>query len=480
PVVVALYVKLFQEDKSDGTPEKGWVLGSAVVILPFINILFFHHCWIGRHKDSKHHPGNLLKLNHASLAKTNSGQIVNLLSNDVQRLEEVALYLPYIYLTPMVFVGAVFILYGAIGISCVPGLAVMVLESLPLQGILSRIQGKLRLKVANLTDRRIRLINEVITGIKIIKMYAWEIPFQNVIKLSRRLEMNSHHKILLHKGLFSGTSVTHVLLGKQLTADIVFCLAQLFNILQNYMCYSFPLALASYAEANASISRIQEFLLLQEKATVENTNILPDIPCGSIRLSNVTAKWSPHEVVLRDISLEVRPGMLVCILGGVGSGKSSFLQMLLNEMAIFSGKLKSSGKMSYASQEPWLFVSSIKQNILFGQEYIENKYKDIVRVCALEEDLQQFPFGDKTIVGDRVDTGVSKHLFDECILKYLKNKTRILITHHVHLSRYADITVVLDKGKITHVMTKEVILDDLEIITYSEGSNDRVHSTVKE
>jgi len=59
------------------------------------------------------------------------------------------------------------------------------------------------------------------------------------------------------------------------------------------------------------------------------------------------------------------------------------------------------GSVSYAAQEPWLFAGSVWQNIVFGQPWDPKRYKDVVRVCALETDFIQFPYGDKTVVGER-------------------------------------------------------------------------------
>lgn len=136
-----------------------------------------------------------------------------------------------------------------------------------------------------------------------------------------------------------------------------------------------------------------------------------------------------------------------------------------------------SGEVSYASQEPWLFVSSIRNNILFGLPYAKYKYKNTLKVCALERDLQLLPNSDRTLVGERgvslsggqrarinlaravyrqadiylfddplsaVDTHVGKHLFEECILRHLRDKTRILVTHQLQFLKHADQIVIMN------------------------------------
>lgn len=153
------------------------------------------------------------------------------------------------------------------------------------------------------------------------------------------------------------------------------------------------------------------------------------------------------------------------------------LHVILKELPLSEGKIEIGGTISYASQEPWLFAGSVRQNILFGQPYVRERYSQVVKVCALKRDFQLFPYGDKTIVGERgvslsggqrarvnlaraiyknadtyllddplsaVDPHVSKHLFDDCIVGYLKGKTVILTTHQLHHLKYVDQIVILN------------------------------------
>lgn len=137
----------------------------------------------------------------------------------------------------------------------------------------------------------------------------------------------------------------------------------------------------------------------------------------------------------------------------VGSGKTTLLEALLGELELDSGTIEFNGKLSYANQVPWLFEGSVKSNILFSEEYDEKRYSEVIKAAGLERDFELFEFGDKTIVGERgislsggqkarvslaravykkadiyllddplsaVDTLVGKHIFEECIVKFLK------------------------------------------------------------
>lgn len=150
---------------------------------------------------------------------------------------------------------------------------------------------------------------------------------------------------------------------------------------------------------------------------------------------------------------------------------------ILDELEVTSGNIKVNGTISYVSQEPWVFAATIRQNILFGQDYNKERYNNVVKVCNLEKDFQQFPNGDLSIVGERgaslsggqkarvnlaraiyrdadiyllddplsaVDIHVGKYLFEECINGFLGNKTRILVTHQVHVLCAANHIIVMN------------------------------------
>jgi ATP-binding cassette subfamily C (CFTR/MRP) protein 4 len=85
------------------------------------------------------------------------------------------------------------------------------------------------------------------------------------------------------------------------------------------------------------------------------------------------------------LNLTAEKNQLIAVIGSVGAGKSSFLLSLLEELQITKGNLEVKGSIYYLSQEPWVFTSSIKQNILFGMPYEEKKFKEIIQICCLEQ-----------------------------------------------------------------------------------------------
>lgn len=119
----------------------------------------------------------------------------------------------------------------------------------------------------------------------------------------------------------------------------------------------------------------------------------------------MNARWTPLDQSsfnLSDINLEFRKrGKLIGVTGSIGSGKSSLLQAFLKELPNESGLLTVKGDLSYASQEPWVFASSIRQNILFGEKMDRKRYEMVVKACDLEKDFNQLEYGDQTLIGQK-------------------------------------------------------------------------------
>lgn len=104
---------------------------------------------------------------------------------------------------------------------------------------------------------------------------------------------------------------------------------------------------------------------------------------------------------LESLSADFPAGMLIGIIGPVGAGKSSLLQAILRELPLEGGSINVNGTISYASQDPWVFGGSVRQNILFGQKYDKERYEAVIKACALVKDFKRLPNGDRTVIGER-------------------------------------------------------------------------------
>ncbi|KAF5287552.1 hypothetical protein FQA39_LY15881 [Lamprigera yunnana] len=447
-----------------------------------------------------------LRLSKTSLGQTTIGQMVNLLSNDVNRFDVAVLFAHYFWVGPLQAIIVTYFMYKEVGISALIGVVSLFLF-IPLQFGLAKMIAQFRFQTANRTDERVRLMNEVIAGIQVIKMYTWEKPFAHFVAMARRYEMKYIKKasyvrgIVLSFMLFATrialflTILTYILFDEKITAQKVFVITAFYNLLRQGMTNFFPQAVSQIAEANVSINRLNKFMLYEEKeqktlpgskeinGDVGEHSFIHSNKTYSVKIDNGIAKWdnTSSDNTFENLNIDIKKGSVVAIIGPVGSGKSSLLQVILKELRLNSGKLEVNGDISYAAQEPWIFTGSVRQNIIFNKPYENVRYKTVVNKCSLKRDFSLFPYGDKTIVGERgaslsggqrarinlarciyedadiyllddplsaVDAHVGRELFDNCITGYLQGKTVILVTHQLQYLKDVDHIIILESGSI--------------------------------
>ncbi|KAL7370299.1 hypothetical protein ABVT39_025137 [Epinephelus coioides] len=438
-----------------------------------------------------------LRLSSSAMGKTTTGQIVNLLSNDVMKFDEVTIFLHFLWVGPLQAAVVVGLLWSEIGPSCLAGMVVLMFL-MPTQTMFGRLFSKFRSKTAVLTDSRIRTMNEVVSGIRIIKMYAWEKPFAALVSEVRRKEISKIMKSSYLRGLNMAsffcaskiilfvTFTLYVLLGNTITASRVFVTVSLYTAVRLTVTLFFPSAIEKLFESRVSIRRIQEFLLLEEITKSPAAVLQDEKKDASVELQDLVCYWDKNldAPTLQNLSLTLDSNKLLAVIGPVGAGKSSLLSTILGELPNEKGVLKVNGQLTYAAQQPWVFPGTIRSNILFGKEFSPQKYERVLRACALKRDMELLPDGDLTLIGDRgatlsggqkarvnlaravyqdadiyllddplsaVDAEVGRHLFEQCICGMLKNKPRILVTHQLQYLKTADEIIVLKEG---HMVAK--------------------------
>ncbi|XP_054479604.1 ATP-binding cassette sub-family C member 4-like [Anoplopoma fimbria] len=435
-----------------------------------------------------------LGLSSESMVHTTTGQIVNLLSNDVNRFDEITLNLHYLWVGPLQAMVIISFLWFEIGPSCLAGVVVIAIM-MPVQTWFGKLFGIFRSKTAVLTDNRIRIMNEVVSGIRIIKMYAWEKPFSSLVTEVRRKEISQILKSSYLRGLnmasfFASSKIivfvtftVYVLLGNAITASSVFVTVSLYGTIKLTVTLFFPLAIEKLSETVVSVRRIETFLLLEEFERKSIGLPLEEKLENAVEIEKLTCYWdkSLDSPSLQNISITMKSQQLLTVIGPVGAGKSALLSAILGELPHDKGIMKAKGRLTYTAQQPWVFPGTIRSNILFGRELNPQKYERVLRACALKRDLELLPDGDLTLIGDRgatlsggqkarvnlaravyqdadiyllddplsaVDAEVGKHLFEQCICGLLKNKSRILVTHQMQYLKAADHIVVLKEGHI--------------------------------
>ncbi|PNF14801.1 putative multidrug resistance-associated protein lethal(2)03659 [Cryptotermes secundus] len=551
PLLLGRLVRHFSAAESDAsiTIEEAYIYAAGVVLCSALNVIVIHPYMMAIfHMGMKIRVAccsliyrKALRLSMTALGETTAGQVVNLMSNDVNRFDVAVVFLHYLWIGPIETFVVTYFMWNEVGPSAAIGVASLLLF-IPLQGFLGKKTSEYRLKTAIRTDERVRLMNEIISGIQVIKMYTWEIPFAKLVNSTRKNEVRAIRATSYIRGIALSfiifttrisifiTILSYVLFGYQIRADKVFVLVSYYQILRQTMTVFFPQGIAQIAEAQVSINRLQKFMLYEERDSevvehepAANNGLQHDgvndvgkeerITLG-IRITNATAQWTPvsHEKTLNKVTVDIKPGMLVAVIGPVGAGKTSLLQAILRELPLIEGTIEVGGTLSYASQEPWMFAGSLRQNILFGQPFVRERYTHVVHVCALKRDFMLLPYADKTIVGERgvslsggqraranlaraiykdadvyllddplsaVDPHVGKHLFEDCIAGFLKGKTVILATHQLHHLKQADLILVLDNGsvaaqgtyselKATGLDFVKLLNDDLEEETLEE------------
>ncbi|NXL40961.1 MRP7 protein, partial [Podilymbus podiceps] len=462
-----------------------------------------------------------LHVGSTSLTRFTVGEIVNFMSTDTSRLVNFCLSFHEVWSLPFQFTITLYLLYQQVGVTFLGGLALALLL-VPINKVIANsimVNNKEMLKHK---DTRVKLMTEFLCGIRVIKFYTWEKHFSTRINACRAKELQKLRAIkyldavcvylwaALPVVVSIAIFITYVLLGHQLTATKVFTALALVGMLILPL-NNFPWVLNGTLEAKVSLDRIQHFLELVDQ-DLEAYYAL-DSPSGTataVEMRCAAFSWAPVEeestrqplstdtLQLHIENLSVRKGMLLGVVGKVGSGKSSLLAAITGELIKQGGRVyvcDLEQGFGLATQEPWIQFTTVRENILFGREYNARLYEEVVEACALSEDLNILPAGDQTEVGENgvtlsggqkarialaravyqekelyllddplaaVDADVANHLMQKCILGVLKHKTRILCTHRTEFLEKADALLLVDNGRIVKTGTPADILPLVE------------------
>ncbi|KAG1750553.1 uncharacterized protein EDB91DRAFT_1108133 [Suillus paluster] len=467
------------------------------------------------------------------------GKIVNLMAVDANKIAMMVTGAYFIYGGPLEIVIATTFLYNLLGLSAFAGFIVL-LAGWPLNSYVTKRSIRIQKGVSASRDKRMAVLNELISAVKFIKFFAWEDRWIQRAMEARGVEMTWMVKARINSVLFSMIWTSAPILvslisffvfvyqGNQLTVSVAFTSIALFSMIRQPLGI-IPAWIVQILQTGVALKRIETYLGEDEvdeqvssikkvraphvdgeddTLSIENGyfkwNEVPEKPEKPEENSKANGKkHSPpspsdetgtvvdsesesirslpedHRFELKDISVRFPEGELSLITGPTASGKTALLMALLGEMTTISGKLtisKNTSKIdenglmhsiSYAAQSPWLRHQSIKDNILFGQRYDEERYNDVVECCALRLDLNMLEDGDDTEIGSRgislsggqkarvalaravyartkyvllddplsaVDSHTARFLYERLFRgPLMENRTVILVTHHVEL-----------------------------------------------
>ncbi|XP_038152402.1 canalicular multispecific organic anion transporter 1-like isoform X1 [Cyprinodon tularosa] len=453
------------------------------------------------------------------------GETVNLMSADTQRFNEVTNFIHLLWSCPLQIIVSIVFLWMELGPSTLAGLAVMVLL-VPINGLLATKAKNLQTENMKSKDKRLKIMNELLNGIKTIKLFAWEPSFQTQVEDIRGEELKVMRKfayLTSFSTFISNCAPALVSLAtfavfvavssdNMLTAEKAFTSISLFNILRNPLSM-LPMLIASIVQTIVSKKRLERFLGGDD---LRNDIVRHDPSFNSaVSICDGSFAWEKDsEPLLKNVSLDIKPGGLVAIVGAVGSGKSSLLSALLGEMHCTKGFINIQGSLAFVPQQAWIQNTTLRDNILFGSPYEERRFQEVLEACALGPDLKLLPARDLTEIGEKginlsggqkqrvslaravyseadvfllddplsaVDSHVGKHLFDKVIGPngLLKNKTRILVTHGVSFLPYVDEVVVMVNGQVSEVGSYQILRASKGVFSEfldayaKEQSNDR-------
>ncbi|XP_044266441.1 ATP-binding cassette subfamily C member 4-like [Tribolium madens] len=440
-----------------------------------------------------------LKLKTSSLSASSVGKIVTLVTKDVTNFESAIIFMNDMWISLILLVLTSWMMYKKIGVAALAGVLFLVLI-IPMQVLFGKLTMSLRLKASKVTDERIQLTQEILSAIKTIKMYTWESFLGEKISKAREKEVTKIKQIFFSKatslvigGLVISVTfyiivITYIQMGNYFTAEVAVYLNGCLHILRSSVTISIPIGIAQTAELVASVNRIRKFLTAEEQPKTRNeSNVSKPI----IELKQVAVEINQNPI-LHNVNLTFKSG-LNFITGKLGGGKSSLLKTILQDYPVCDGSLTIQGTVSYASEEPWLFPSSIRQNILFGQKFNQDRYKTVLEVCALEQDIDTFEKGDSTIVDDRgmnlskgqqarislaravycdsdiyllddclsaLDTQVQEYVFRECVKTFLKDKIVVMISHNERQIKEGDCVVIMENGTVKSCLKPSEIRDE--------------------
>ncbi|CCH46809.1 putative membrane protein [Wickerhamomyces ciferrii] len=492
-------------------------------------------------------------------------KIISFMSADLSRIDLAFGIFPIALAFPVPIIIGVVLLIVNLGVVALVGIAIF-LVILFIMTIPSKSMVAYRIKANVFTDERVGIMREVLQSMKIIKFYSWEDAYEKSITLVRDKESSYVFKFQMTLNIlmtiaFNSSSITSMgaflvlyAIGNHGNPANIFASLTLFTVLAIQVT-NFPLVLSLCADGLTAVDRLTKFFQSPvEKSREEdfyNNELITNESNDVVKIIDGEFEWTQFEELKEDetpkivwykkllgkkqinqeqktvekhqdeqtiektsvntnklhgINLTISKGEFIVITGSVGSGKSSLLSAISSFMTKTQGTVSIKGSHLLCG-EPWIQNTTVKENILFGEEYDLVKYNKVVDVCALTSDFKALPAGDLTEIGERgvtlsggqkarinlaraiytnrdvylfddilsaVDANVGKHIIDNCLLGYIKDKTRILASHQLSLINKADRVVFLKgDGTIDIGTESELRLKNPQFVTLMEFNKER-------
>ncbi|KAI2483038.1 abc transporter [Pyrenophora tritici-repentis] len=385
-----------------------------------------------------------------------NGRIVNLMSTDTYRVDQASGFFHMIWTAPIGILITTALLLVNLKYSALPGLG-LILIAMPLLGRAVKTLFRRRVVINKVTDQRVSLTQEILQGVRFVKYFGWETSFLERIQAIRKREIHGIQILLTIRNAVLSVgmsmpvfaSMISFITYSQVNADLnpapIFSSLALFNSMRIPLNF-LPLVIGQVIDANASIDRIQEFLLAEEaeesgkwdydskdavvlkgadftwerhptqdpedgppgkKADAKKdkkekrASVKPPQSSGDTTPSDTTVVEEEKPFEIKGLNLTFGRNELVAIIGGVGSGKSSLLAALAGDMRKTSGEVIFGASRAFCPQYAWIQNATVRENIIFGKEFNKRWYDQVVDACALRPDLDMLPHNDATEIGER-------------------------------------------------------------------------------
>jgi len=487
-------------------------------------------------------------------SKYTEGQIINFSAVDCQTVLEVSLFLGFFVLVPVQIIVCTILLYLTLGPAFLLGLAILCVNMVAVDRVGDSVK-KLQAAKNILADQRNIVLNEALQGIRTIKLLAWERAFLDRVEEKRGSEMENLNTTGFRRALQAflsfglptlATVATFVLfteLGNDLEPAGVFMSLALFEYL-NMALVILPNFLNEWRRLLTSVERIETFLSEDENYVVGEESaedvglveikngsffwsdaaadgkdekgekepeaaparakgqekgskaygVLSATDNGDVELAAVPGALRGPALTLTDINVRAEPGQLLAVVGKVSSGKTTLANALLGLIGKASGSTFVGGRTAFVAQQPFIMNDSVRENIIFRGDFEEAWYKECIKACCLEHDMESFVAGDATQVGERgitisggqkqrvalaraayfrpdvvilddplsaMDAHVGREIFDNLILGLWRRQgtTVILITNQLWVCDRCDSIVLLDEGRVREQGTYAALTD---------------------
>lgn len=439
-------------------------------------------------------------------AQRSTGEVVNLMSVDSQRLQDLMPYLHTLWSGPYQIVISVIFLAFVVGWATVAGIAVILLQ-IPVVTLISGKIKKAQRALMKIKDQRIKVTNELFESVRLVKLYGWEESFQARVDSIREAELRQLKTYqmmqIISQAVWSTAPIitgvatfgVYTLLHGALAPSTAFTALALFNVLRFPMAM-FPNMVTSSVEATVALKRVQDFLESREVEgrTTPSTmsfQVMDNMSRpAAISMTGASLAWPDGTPLIENMQMLVpapdpaggaeRKAHLTVVLGTVGVGKSGLLQAIVGDLTPFAGSLLTSGTMAYTSQVAWIRNATVKDNILFNHPYDEARYQQVLEACCLLPDMQELPNGEATEIGEKgvnlsggqkqrvalaravyaaadilllddplsaVDAEVGKKLLSMLRGPLVRGSSIVLCTHQLNAVQQADQVILLERER---------------------------------